>query len=275
VLSLARGTDADGNELSDIGNQRFIGQPLYVIYDFKKLGIWQTEEADEARRYGSKPGQIKVEDLDGNGVINANDRQIIGSRQPKFEAGLTNRFRFKGFDMNVVALTRVGATVVDPTLFGPAYFTTNTGRRNQLNLDYWTPTNPTNEYPQPDQSARATEWPTYGQTLAYRNGTFIKVRSIDLGYTLPAAWAKAAFMSSARIYLQVQNPLIWSKDQFFKDNKAIDPDALSYSSRFNAANPGGIEFTGGNPNNTGGGLAGVGVNYPVTRAFIVGVNVGF
>jgi hypothetical protein len=160
-------------------------------------------------------------------------------------------------------------------LFGPAYFTTNTGRRNQLNLDYWTPTNPTNEYPQPDQSARATEWPTYGQTLAYRNGTFIKVRSIDLGYTLPAAWAKAAFMSSARIYLQVQNPLIWSKDQFFKDNKAIDPDALSYSSRFNAANPGGIEFTGGNPNNTGGGLAGVGVNYPVTRAFIVGVNVGF
>jgi hypothetical protein len=82
-------------------------------------------------------------------------------------------------------------------------------------------------------------------------------------------------MSSARIYLQVQNPLIWSKDQFFKDNKAIDPDALSYSSRFNAGNPGGIEFTGGNPNNQGGGLAGVGVNYPVTRAFIVGVNVGF
>jgi hypothetical protein len=160
-------------------------------------------------------------------------------------------------------------------LFGPAFFTTNTGRRNQVNLDYWTPTNPTNEYPQPDQSGRAQEWPTYGQTLAYRSGTFIKVRSLDLGYTLPAAWAKSAFMSTARIYVQVQNPLIWAKDQYFKDNKAIDPDALSYSSRFNAGNPGGIEFTGGNPNNTGGGLAGVGVNYPVTRSFILGVNVGF
>ncbi|MDO3415381.1 TonB-dependent receptor [Hymenobacter sp. BT770] len=275
VISLARGKDANGNELSDVGNQRFIGQPLYVIYDYKKLGIWQTSEADLAKKYGSKPGQIKVEDVDNNGVINANDRQIIGSRQPKFEAGLTNRFRFKGFDLNVVALTRVGATVVDPTLFGPAYFATNTGRRNQVNLNYWTASNPTNDYPQPDQSARATEWPTYGQTLAYLSGTFIKVRSIDLGYTIPAAWATKAFMSSARIYLQVQNPLIWSKAQYFKDNKAIDPDALSYSSRFNAGNPGGIEFTGGNPNSSSAGLAGVGVNYPVTRAFIAGINVGF
>jgi TonB-linked SusC/RagA family outer membrane protein len=278
VLSLDKGLDASGNELNDIGNQRFIGQPLYVIYDYKKIGIWQTSEADEALKYKTKPGQIKVEDVNNDGVINASDRQIIGSRQPKFEAGLTNRFRFKGFDMSIVALTRVGATVVDPTLFGPTYFTTNTGRRNQLNLNYWTEANPTNEYPQPDQSARSTEWPTYGQTLAYRDGTFIKVRSIDLGYTILATWAKSAFLSSARVYVQVQNPLIWAKDPFFQDNKAIDPDALSYSSRFNAANTanaGGIEFTGGNPNSGSAGLSGTGVNYPVTRSFIVGVNLGF
>jgi len=274
VLDLAR-YGADGEKLSDVGNQRFLGQPLYVIYDYKKTGIWQTDEADLARKYGSKPGQIKVEDVNNDGVINASDRQIIGSRQPKFEAGITNRFRFKGFDLTAVALTRVGATVVDPTLFGPAYYATNTGRRNQVNLNYWTATNPTNDYPQPDQSARATEWPTYGQTLAYLSGTFIKVRSIDLGYSIPAAWATKARMSTARIYVQVQNPLIWSKAQYFKDNKAIDPDALSYSSRFNAGNPGGIEFTGGNPNSSSAGLAGVGVNYPVTRAFIVGVNLGF
>ncbi|MGI4834294.1 MAG: SusC/RagA family TonB-linked outer membrane protein [Janthinobacterium lividum] len=268
-------TDANGNKLNDIGNQRFIGQPLYVIYDYKKVGIWQTADADLAKKYGSKPGQIRVEDANGDGKIDANDREIIGSRQPKFEAGITNRFRFKGFDLTIVALTRVGATVVDPILFGPSYFTTFTGRRNQLNLDYWTPTNPTNNYPQPDQTARSTEWPTYGQTLAYRDGTFIKVRSIDLGYTIPAAWAKTVFMSSARIYLQVQNPLIWARDPYFKDNKAIDPDALSYSTRFNAANPGGIEFTGGNPNNSTAGLAGVGGNYPVTRSFIAGVNLAF
>ncbi|MBT9394593.1 TonB-dependent receptor [Hymenobacter sp. NST-14] len=255
----------DGSPRDDIGNQRFIGQPLYVFYDYKKLGIWQSNEADEARRYGSKPGQIKVEDVDNDGRITAADRQIIGTRQPKFEAGLTNRFRFKGFDMTIVALTRVGATVVDPYSFGPSYYATNTGRRNQLNFNYWTPTNPSNDYPQPDQTARSDEWPNYGSTLGYHSGTFIKVRSIDLGYNLPTAWAKAALMSTARIYVQVQNPYIWAQSAYFRRNKAIDPDALSYSSRFNAGNTarqGGIEFQGGS-------------NYPVTRAFLVGVNVGF
>ncbi|TGE25870.1 TonB-dependent receptor [Hymenobacter aquaticus] len=266
----------DGSSADDKGNQRFLNQPLYVFYDFQKIGIWQTDEADLARKYGSKPGQIKVEDVDGNGTINANDRVIVGSRQPKYEAGLTNRFKFKGFDLTVVALTRVGATVVDPTLFGPNYFTTNTGRRNQVNLNYWTPTNPSNDYPQPDQTSRSTEWPTYGQTLAYRNGTFIKIRSIDLGYALPTGWAQKAFLNTARIYVQVQNPLLWAKDQFFRDNKAIDPDALSYSTRLDPSQPGGIAFTGGNPNvTTGGTSGGNGVNYPFTRSFIVGLNLGF
>ncbi|OGX83705.1 hypothetical protein BEN49_12175 [Hymenobacter coccineus] len=271
--------NADGSPRNDIGNQRFIGQPLYVIYDYKNIGIWQTSEADQAKKFGTKPGQIKVEDVNSDGKIDAADRQIIGSRQPKFEAGLTNRFRFKGFDLTVVALSRVGATVVDPYSFGPSYYATNTGRRNQLNFDYWsaaipaalTPQtpggvaeNPSNSYPQPDQTARANEWPTYGSTLGYHSGTFIKVRSIDLGYTLPAAWAKSALMSSARIYVQVQNPYIWAKDKYYQRNKAIDPDALSYSSRFSntgtaSAN---IDFQGGS-------------NYPVTRSFIVGVNLGF
>ncbi|MDO7845577.1 TonB-dependent receptor [Hymenobacter sp. M29] len=257
--------NADGTVRDDIGNQRFIGQPLYVIYDYRKLGIWQTSEADVAKKYGSKPGQIKVEDVNNDNKIDANDRVVVGSRQPKFEAGLTNRFRFKGFDMAIVALTRVGATVVDPYSFGPSYYATNTGRRNQLNFDYWTPTNPTNEYPQPDQSTRPNEWPTYGSTLGYHSGTFIKVRSIDLGYTIPAAWAKSAFMSSARIYVQVQNPYIWAADKYFQRNKAIDPDALSYSSRFDTTNgtaAANIGFQGGS-------------NYPVTRSFIVGVNLGF
>ncbi|GAB3638076.1 TonB-dependent receptor [Hymenobacter arcticus] len=257
-------TNADGSKRDDIGNQRFIGQPLYVIYDYKNIGVWQTSEADQAKKYGTKPGQIKVEDVNNDGVINASDRVVVGSRQPKFEAGFTNRFRFKGFDLTVVALTRVGATVVDPYSFGPSYYATNTGRRNQLNFNYWTPTNASNDYPQPDQTVRANEWPTYGSTLGYHSGTFIKVRSIDLGYTLPAAWAKSAFMSSARIYVQVQNPYIWAADKYFQRNKAIDPDALSYSSRFSntgtaSAN---IDFQGGS-------------NYPVTRAFIAGVNLGF
>ena len=84
-------------------------------------------------------------------------------------------------------------------------------------------------------------------------------------------------MSSARIYIQWQNPFIWSPVEFYKKNKAIDPDALSYSTRFGGSGqPSGIAFAEGDLNsavNTS--LAGRGVNYPATRAFIVGVNLGF
>lgn len=252
ILSLGLGTNSDGSGVSDIGNQRFIGQPLFVFYDYKQAGIWQANEAAQAAAYGSKVGQIKIEDVNGDGKIDANDRQIIGSRQPKFEAGMTQHFHYRGFDITAVGLTRVGATILDPLLTGGTYFTTFEGRRNQVNLDYWTPNNPTNAFPQPRQGNG--DYPPYSNSLAYQSGTFIKVRSIDLGYTIPAAWAKAALMSSARIYIQVQNPYIWSPVKFFQDNKAIDPDALSYS---NAS------------------LNYAGVNYPVTRSYIVGVNLGF
>ena len=275
ILDLGLGNDEAGNPKSDLSNQRFIGSPLYVIYDYKKVGIWQTGEETAAAKAGSKVGQIKLQDVNGDGLITpAADRQIIGSRQPRFEAGMTQRFRFKGFDLTAVGLTRVGATLVDPLLFGNSYFTTFEGRRNQVNLDYWTPTNATNAFPQPRQGNG--DFPPYSQTLAYVDGTFIKVRSIDLGYTIPAAWAQKALMGSARIYVQIQNPLIWSPNGFYQKNRAIDPDALSYSSRFNASSPSGIAFAEGDLNsavNTT--TAGRGVNYPVTRAFIVGVNLGF
>jgi TonB-linked SusC/RagA family outer membrane protein len=274
VLDLGLGNDENGNPKSDIGNQRFVGQPLYVIYDYKKIGIWQTSEAAEAARFNSKVGQIKIEDKNNNGTIDPGDRQIIGTRQPKFEAGTTQRFRFKGFDLTAVGLTRVGATIVDPLLFGNSYFTTFEGRRNQVNLDYWTPDNPTNAFPQPRQGNG--DFPPYSQTLAYVSGTFIKIRSIDLGYSLPASWSDKLHISSARLYVQVQNPLIWSPLEFYQKNKAIDVDALSYSTRFSASGPSGIAFAEGDLNgNVNSTTAGRGVNYPATRAFIVGLNLGF
>ncbi|RZL13943.1 MAG: hypothetical protein EOO62_06775 [Hymenobacter sp.] len=153
-----------------------------------------------------------------------------------------------------------------PLLAPNNYFTTFSGRRNQLNLPYWTPSTPDNPYPQPNQ-LYYSDYVLNTRSLAYLSGTFIKVRSIDLGYTIPAAWAKAAFMSSARVYIQVQNPLIWSPTDYYKRNKAIDPDALSYSSRFNG--------NGNATDNTGGLSFDNGVNYPVYRSFIVGVNLGF
>jgi hypothetical protein len=260
---LGLGTDENGNQRSDISNQRFIGQPLYVFYDYKYAGIYQASEAAAAAKAGTRVGQVKIEDLNGSGTVDGADRQIIGTRQPKFEAGTTQRIRFKGFDITAVALTRVGATVVDPLLFPSNYYTTYSGRRNQVNLPYYTTGAPDNAFPQPNQNY-FNDFVPNAQSTAYLSGTFIKVRSLDLGYTLPATVMQKLRMATARVYVQVQNPLIWSPVTYYKNNKAIDPEALSYSSRFNGstANNGGVTFD-------------YGVTYPVTRSFIFGLNLGF
>jgi hypothetical protein len=135
-----------------------------------------------------------------------------------------------------------------------------------VNLPYWTPSTPDNYYPQPN-FAYQSDYVLNARSLAYLSGTFIKVRSIDLGYTLPKSISDKAKMSTARIYVQVQNPLIWSPLQYYKNNKAIDPDALSYSSRFSG--------NGTATDNAGGLTFDYGVNTPVYRSFIVGLNVGF
>ena len=98
----------DPNLKVDISNGWFVGQPISVIFDYNKLGIWQTSEAAQAAVYGVKPGDIKLEDVNKDNVINAADRKIIGNFQPDFVAGMTNHFEYKNFDLNVVLFGRFG-----------------------------------------------------------------------------------------------------------------------------------------------------------------------
>ncbi len=96
-------------KVDDIGNARFIGQPLTAYFDFKKIGIWQTSELDQATKYQRKPGEIKVEDVNGDGKNDAADRTILGSQVPDWSAGITNRFEYKGFDLSFFFFARVGS----------------------------------------------------------------------------------------------------------------------------------------------------------------------
>ncbi len=137
------------------------------------------------------PGNIRVADLSGpNGVpdgkIGPEDRTVLGSLQATWQGGLTNRFSYKGFNLDVVLFGRVGGMLVS-TLYQVNQsnpYNTLEGRRNGPEVDYWTPSNPTNAYPRPGQSAV----PVYGSTLGYFDATFMKIRSINLGYQLPQKW---------------------------------------------------------------------------------------
>src|SRR5690606_18486989 len=109
-----------------------------------------------AAENGSFVGGIKVQDVNNNGTIDPDDRQILGSDVPDLMGGMTNRLSYKGFDLSAVLFARFGSTISSP-FHGAFRFLS--GRVNQYNIDYWTPTNPTNEYPRPNSNQ---ETPRYG-----------------------------------------------------------------------------------------------------------------
>lgn len=209
-------------KVDDLGNRWFIGQPLNSYYDFKKEGIWQTNEADLAKSFGSEVGQIKVQDTNGDGKITAADRVLLGSDIPNFSAGFTTRFTYKGFDLSAFLFGRFGNMIVS------GFHQNNNalaGRYQQIKVDYWTPNNPTNEFPRPKSTQ---EFPVYNTTLIYFDGTFIKLRNINFGYTFPQSIAKKLGMESLRLFSSIQQPKIWS--EYRSKYNGIDPEATITSS---------------------------------------------
>lgn len=251
----------------DIANGWFVGHPVTVIYDVKKTGIWQLGEEEEAAVYGQAPGDIKLEDVDKNNAIGPEDRQIIGNFQPKLVAGMTNNFSYKGFDLNIVMFGRFGQTVAATYLSadggGSGYPFFMNSRVNQHKVDYWTPTNPTNAFPQPDASR---DGQLYTSTLTYRDGSFIKIRTIDLGYNVPGAVLERLKLQSLRVYVSAQNPFIlWAP--LVRDGLGIDPEGNG------TGNAVGSSAGGGSPVQTRAITVGMGV--PPSRLFIFGVNLNF
>ncbi len=193
----------------DVANKWFIGEPLDVNYDYVYDGIWQSNEADEAAKYGQSPGQVKVKDLDSNGVINSDDKRIIGQRSPKWIGSITNTFTYKNFDLSVYIYTQQGAQLQDA--FMSAYMTYE-GNYKQVSVDYWTPENPSTKYPQPGNKGK------YFDSMRYVDVSFVRVGSITLGYNLPKSLLEKVNVKQARLYVTTNNPFT------FTSYKGFDPE---------------------------------------------------
>lgn len=244
-------------KVDDLGNRWFIGQPLNSYYDYKKVGIWQLNEKEEAAKFypgdkanplGAGVGQVKVQDTNGDGAITAADRVLLGSDIPNFSAGFTTRFTYKGFDLSAFLFGRFGNMIVS------GFHQNNNalaGRYQQIKVDYWTPNNPTNEFPRPFSTQ---EFPQYNTTLIYFDGTFIKLRNVNFGYTFPQSVAKKLGMESLRLFSSIQQPKIWS--EYRSKYNGIDPEAT-------------ITSSGTGTTNVGSGVT------PATSVTTVGLNIRF
>ena len=192
---------------NDIANSLIIGSPVNSFYDYQKIGIWQTADATTATSFGYKPGDIRVLDVNGDGKITAiADRMVVGSAVPLYSVGFNNDFKYKGFDLNVFVFARIGQTFVSS--YALKY--EPNGIENGAVVDYWTPDNPTNAYPQPDSKISRAALP-FATTLGYKDGSFIKIRNITLGYTVPSALAKKLHVTSIRWYASAKNYFTFSK----------------------------------------------------------------
>jgi TonB-linked SusC/RagA family outer membrane protein len=205
----------NGEKIDDVGNNWFIGEPIRAFYDYKKVGIWQADEKDQAAAFGQFPGEIKLADLNGDGKIDAtNDRMVLGNDVPKAFGGLNNKFTFKGIDLSFFFYYRLGFMINSDFSNGQA---TMQGRYNNLKVDYWTIDNPTNEYPRPNKNQENI---TFGSSLRYMDGGFVKLRNVTLGYSFPDNVIDRLHMSKLRIYFTAQNPLIWSNYKLFDPERA-------------------------------------------------------
>ncbi|MEL6923226.1 MAG: SusC/RagA family TonB-linked outer membrane protein, partial [Bacteroidota bacterium] len=210
--------DENGNSIDDVGNRWFIGQPVKVYYDYKNIGIYGSNETDLANRAENKvPGEIKLEDLDGDGIITAADRTIIGTDVPDYYGGLTTRFAYKGFDLSAFLYFRQGQTVYSNFHVGNNSLF---ARYNNLNVDYWTIDNQTGRFPRPNN---AQERPRNNTTMGYFDGSFMKLRNVTLGYNLPRSVVSKLNMSNLRLYVSGQNLWFAAKYDTF-DPEISDPD---------------------------------------------------
>ena len=229
-----------------------VGEPLGSFYGFQFDGIYQTEDEIAAGpSWGNeRPGDFKIKDVDGNDVINNDDRTIIGNPYPDFIYGITNRFSYKNFDLNIIIQGSEGNDIIN---LQKRFIGNVTGAFNNFDeiLQRWrSPEEPGNgEVPRANRSPKGRN---NAAPNSYRveDGSFLRVRNITLAYNLPSSLLNNIPLTRTRVYFSVQNAFT------FTNYQGYNPE---------------VNVTGNNPLTPGVDYG----TYPVTRVFTLGVNLGF
>jgi hypothetical protein len=243
LTKLATNKDVINGETKSL----LIGHPVTSWYGYKKVGIWQTDENKDLHvktgTYEYQPGDIKVLDRNNDGIIDAvNDQGYDGTTVPKWFGGLQNTFAYKNFELSVYVVARWGQTINAEMMAGRFNVT---GAGNGLaDWNYWTPTNPTNDFPQPrsSQTFASAGYTGYLSALNFVDGSFVKLKTATLAYTIPSNISRKVYSDKIRLYFTGNNILTKTKYKLLKN---YDPER------------GGSE------------------NTPITRQFVFGANVDF
>lgn len=195
--------DAEGNPIDNPANGWFIGQDIREIFNYQFEGIWQLDDADEAANWGAEPGDPIISDLNNDGVITSEDRTFLGNPTPDWYGGLRSTFSWKGLELSVLIESVQGVTRVNNYIGG------FTGRNNQIAVNYWTPENPTNEYPRVGPG-NALSGGLFTNAIRIQDASFTALRNVSLSYRLPQSLIENLPVSNLALYVRGNNLKYWT-----------------------------------------------------------------
>ncbi|WP_055562233.1 SusC/RagA family TonB-linked outer membrane protein [Hymenobacter sp. AT01-02] len=220
-----------------------VGQPFGSFYGYVADGLFQTQEDidNHATQSGAAPGDIRFKDLNNDGAINALDRKFIGNPNPDFTYGLNNTLTWGGFDLNVFVQGSQGNDIYNQNRYileSPLYGNSSGSTRV---LGRWTGPGTSNDVPRaiagdPNQNLRVSSY-------FLEDGSYLRVKTLTLGYALPAGLTERIAAKQLRVYVSAQNLLTLTK------YTGYDPEVGSR----------GVDL---------------GI-YPQPRVFLAGLNIGF
>lgn len=249
--------DIPGPGYFDAGSQQQLGNlvrnqetnAVSSFFGYEVLGLFQ-DAADVTKsptQTGAAPGRFKYRDITGDNKINADDRKFLGSPNPDFTYGLNLGINYKGFDLSSIFYGTQGNEIVNAIKVNTHFFGTYVGGKSRDLLNAWTPQNTETNIPKVESTSNFS---TSGvlNTFFVENGSYLRLRSLILGYTLDQAMLKRFHMSKLRIYFQAANLFTATK------YSGLDPELGGGSSSF------GIDY-GNYPNNQKNLLIGLNVSF--------------
>jgi TonB-linked SusC/RagA family outer membrane protein len=191
---------ANGKE-DDINNAWFIGESIAVHYGYEADGLWQESDAAEMAKFnenGAKfsAGMVKPVDQNGDYKIDADDRVIIGNKNPRFTAGWSNSFSWKGLELLLELQGRFGYTI---STGGEGQL----GMYQQREISYWRPDNTGADWQKPIYSQAGGD--PYAGLLGFKDASFIKIRNLSLAYNFDKSICNAIGINGAKLYVQGRN----------------------------------------------------------------------
>ena len=204
--------DIDGLPKDDLSRGRYIGYSINNIRTLVYDGIFQTDAeaaASPQAQPGSttnsdltllKAGSIRLKDVTGNGIVDNEDNVIINT-DPKWFGSVSSTFEYKGFELLADVYIVEGATKYNPYLAGFNEGGTLQSVRNGIKVDYWTPENPSLNYPRPSY-LRA---PANIGTLAVVDASYVRLRTLSLGYSLNKSVLERLRLNNCKLYITATN----------------------------------------------------------------------